>query len=156
VAFFGDSWTFGQGVADAQTLPQAFADILDHKLRVLNFGFPGYGPQQFVRAVETGLFDDLLRPDAKLFVFQTSAWHAERSSCKASFNLRAPKYWLVAGTPVFAGACAEGLERMFRETLGASAAYRVFVRPVVSAVSAGDIELYIAEILEAARLAKQR
>ena len=41
VAFFGDSMTFGQGVPDADTLPQAFADATGHRWRVLNLAFPG-------------------------------------------------------------------------------------------------------------------
>jgi hypothetical protein len=48
-AFFGDSMTFGQGVPDADTLPQAFADATGHRWQVLNLAFPGYGPQQFLR-----------------------------------------------------------------------------------------------------------
>lgn len=156
VAFFGDSMTFGQGVGDGETLPQAFADLSDRNLRVFNFGFPGYGPQQFLRAVETGRFDGLLRPDLKLIVYQTSPWHATRSSCKEGFVLEAPKYELIGGDPVFAGACAEGLTRLFREVVTNSATYRVFFRYVYEAASAADIELYLAEILKAARLAGQK
>jgi hypothetical protein len=59
-AFFGDSMTFGQGVPDAYTLPQAFADATGHRWRVLNLAFPGYGPQQFLRSLETDIFRDLL------------------------------------------------------------------------------------------------
>ncbi|MGH8513082.1 MAG: hypothetical protein ACREV8_03895, partial [Gammaproteobacteria bacterium] len=36
IVFFGDSYTFGEGVNDAETLPQAFADLLGRKERVLN------------------------------------------------------------------------------------------------------------------------
>ena len=80
VAFFGDSMTFGQGVPDADTLPQAFADATGYRWRVLNLAFPGYGPQQFLRALETDIFRDLLT-EPRLFVFLTAPWHAERSSC---------------------------------------------------------------------------
>jgi hypothetical protein len=68
--------TFGQGVPDAETLPQAFADATGYRLNVLNLAFlcgrhrislnvlnlafPGYGPQQFLRALETDMFRDLL------------------------------------------------------------------------------------------------
>jgi hypothetical protein len=52
--------TFGQGVPDADTLPQAFADATGHRWRVLNLAFPGYGPQQFLRSLETDIFRDLL------------------------------------------------------------------------------------------------
>ncbi|MGH9677151.1 MAG: SGNH/GDSL hydrolase family protein, partial [Candidatus Acidiferrum sp.] len=85
IVFFGDSYTFGDGVNDAETLPQAFADLLDRKERVLNLGFTGYGPQQFLRELETGLFDPLIGSRPRLFIFMTAAWHAERTACKASW-----------------------------------------------------------------------
>src|ERR1700733_7668455 len=55
VAFFGDSMTFGEGLPDYETLPQYFADLAGRALHVVNLGFPGYGPQQFLRALETNL-----------------------------------------------------------------------------------------------------
>src|SRR3984957_9673624 len=65
IVFFGCSFTFGEGVNDDQTLPQNFANQLDRKVRVLNLGFSGYGPQQFLREEETGRFDhapNILQP----------------------------------------------------------------------------------------------
>ena len=38
VVFFGCSYTFGLGLNDGETLPQAFADSLGRKQRVLNLG----------------------------------------------------------------------------------------------------------------------
>ena len=57
LVFFGDSFTFGEGLNDADTLPQVFADLLGRKQRVLNLGFSGYGPQQFLAELQTGRFD---------------------------------------------------------------------------------------------------
>ncbi|MBO0733061.1 MAG: SGNH/GDSL hydrolase family protein [Methylocapsa sp.] len=155
-AFFGDSMTFGEGLEDSETLPQAFADIYARRLRVLNLAFPGYGPQQFLRAIEAGRFDGLLQNGLKLIVYQTAPWHATRSSCKDGFTLRAPKYELDADNLVYAGACAEGFMRAFREAIGNAAFYRVFLRPFAETLSATDIELYLAEIQKAAQLAKER
>ncbi len=155
VAFFGDSMTFGQGLADSETLPQVYADLTGRKTRVLNFGFPGYGPQQFLRPLETGLFDPLLS-DTKIFVYETAAWHAERSSCLAGFMVRAPRYELRNGKPVFVGACAEGLARVWREIFVDGAAFRRFIRPIETAVGPADIELYLAELRRCAELVKQK
>jgi hypothetical protein len=154
-AFFGDSFTFGQGLSNAQTLPQVFADLSDRKMRVLNFGFPGYGPQQFLRALETGLFDQLLT-DAKIFVYQTAAWHAERSSCLAGFMTRAARYELRDGEPVYVGACATGMQRVLRDIFVSGAAYHRFVQPFANALGQQDIELYIAELRRSAELVKQK
>lgn len=46
---FGDSWTFGEGLNDAETLPQAFANLTG--AAVVNYGFEGASP------AETGAFD---------------------------------------------------------------------------------------------------
>ena len=155
VAFFGDSFTFGEGLDDPDTLPQSFADIDGRHLRVINFGFSGYGPQQFLRAIETGMFDRLLT-GAKVFVFQTSAWHAERSSCVADFSIRAPRYVLKGDDPVFTGPCTEGLDRKLHEFLGNSATFRFLLEPLRGAIGGKDIDLYIAEVRQAAALARAK
>jgi hypothetical protein len=154
IAFFGDSFMFGEGLSDDQTLPQIFSDLTDGKLHVLNFAFSGYGPQQFLRALEIRMYDDLLR-DARLFVFETAAWHAERTACSPPFTLRAPRYVMKDGRPAYVGACAEGLTRFLREILGHSAAYRTLVQPAQGAPSRADIELYIAIVGRAVALARE-
>ena len=155
VAFFGDSMTFGQGLPDADTLPQIYADLSGPKSRVLNFGFPGYGPQHFLRALETGFFDPLLT-NAKIFVYLTAPWHVERASCKAGFMARAPRYELRDGDVSFVGACAEGLNRVFQDVFMSGAALRRFVRPVTDAPTSADVELYLAELRRSAELVKQK
>jgi hypothetical protein len=154
VAFFGDSFMFGQGLPDDETLPQIFSDLEDRQLRVLNFGFPGYGPQQFLRALETSMYDGLLK-GARAFVFETGAWHVERAACSAPFTLRAPRYVLADGSVSYAGACAEGLARFVRAFLAHSAAYRALVQPVQSATTKADVDLYIATVLRAVKLARE-
>ena len=154
-AFFGDSLTFGQGLSDPQTLPQDFADLNARKIRVLNFGFPGYGPQQFLRATETGVFDPLLK-DTKIFVFETAAWHAERASCLAGFMARAPRYELHNGKLIYEGACAEGLNRILRDIFMNGAAYNRLIAPFVNVVGPADIKIYLAELRRCAELVKQK
>jgi hypothetical protein len=153
--FFGDSMTFGQGLSDTDTLPQVYADLTERKTRTLNLGFPGYGPQQMLRALETGLFDELIS-DAKIFVFQTANWHIERSSCMPGFMARAPRYELRDGEPVFVGACAEGLHRVLQDIVGGGAIFHSFVAPITDAVGAKDVELFIAELRRSAELVKQK
>lgn len=153
-AFFGDSMMFGQGLADSETLPQAYADLTGRKTRVLNFGFPGYGPQQMLRAVETGLFDPLLW-DTKTFVILTVGWHVGRASCRDGFMARAPRYELRDGQPVFVGACAEGLNRILEDIFVSSASFRRFARPMAETVTQADVEIYLAEIRHSAELVKQ-
>ncbi len=155
VAFFGDSFMFGQGLPDTDTLPQDYADLTGRKVRVLNFGFPGYGPQQFLRALETGMFDPLLT-DTKRFVYLTAAWHVGRASCRDDFMARAPRYELRGGEPVFVGACREGLVRFFQDAFMSSASFRRFLRPVADSVGPRDVEIYLAEFRRCAELVKQK
>jgi hypothetical protein len=155
VAFFGDSMTYGTGLPDAETLPQVFADATGRALRVLNLGFPGYGPQQFLRALETGMFDDLLQ-QPRLFVYQTVPWHTERSSCLTGYMLRAPRYVLVDGQPVFQGPCYADWKILLRGAVAGTALYRVFVNPARDGVGPADIELYIATVIRAGQIAREK
>jgi lysophospholipase L1-like esterase len=155
IAFFGDSFVFGEGLPDGETLPQVFSDLEARKLRVLNFAFSGYGPQQFLRALEARLYDGLLE-ESRLFIYETAPWHAERTACTPSFMLRAPRYVLRDGRVTFAGACAEGLTRLVREVIGHSAAFRALVQPAEGTPTRADVDLYIATILRAVTLAREQ
>jgi hypothetical protein len=151
IAFFGDSMTFGVGVADAETLPQLFADLTGRRLRVLNLAVGAYGPQQFLRTLETDLFKDVLeRP--RLFVYLTSQWHAERTSCMPEFVFLAPRYELIDGRPTFRGRC-HGLAYAL---LARSAIYRAFVEPAVRHIAPKDIDLYVAILIRSADLAREK
>jgi hypothetical protein len=55
--FVGDSFVFGEGTADAETLPAQFARGLKTGAHVVNLGVPGYAPSHLVRAIEGGLYD---------------------------------------------------------------------------------------------------
>ncbi|MGH6845411.1 MAG: SGNH/GDSL hydrolase family protein [Methylocella sp.] len=156
IVFFGDSYTFGEGVNDAETLPQAFADLLDRKERVLNLGFIGYGPQQFLRELEAGLFDPLIGARPRLFIFMTAAWHAERTACKASWTPPAPRYALENGQIVFKGACNEGPSLWLREWLENTTSYRLMVEPIRHKLSHDDVDLYIRILLAGVSLAKEK
>jgi hypothetical protein len=156
VVFFGDSFTFGDGVRNDETLPQAFADLTDQKLRVLNLALTGYSPQQFLREMETGRFDKVIGPDPKLFVFLTAPWHAERTSCKAYWTAHAPLYALENGRVAFKGACNEGASLLWREWLNNSALYRYFAEPWRHRVSNKDVELYVSVLEAAVKMAKEK
>jgi hypothetical protein len=156
IVFFGCSFMFGAGLNDGDTLAQAFADTLDRKERVVNLGFPGYGPQQFLSEMQSGLFDPVIGPQPRLFVFLTAVWHAERSSCKSHFARHSPRYILENGELVLKGVCREGLSLQLQEWLWNSAAYRVFIEPYERRVTHDDVELYVRIMLAAIDLAKKK
>lgn len=59
--FFGDSFMFGEGVQDDETLPAQFVAQSNGTFQGMNFGFHGYGPQQMAVAVESFFLDFALR-----------------------------------------------------------------------------------------------
>jgi hypothetical protein len=156
IVFFGCSFVFGEGLNDADTLPQAFADSLDRKRRVLNMGLSGYGPQQVLRLLQSGLSDAAIGPEPVLFVFMTGAWHAERLACKPYFVRFAPRLVSENGQIALKGACYEGTRLQLRDWLEGSAVYRLFVEPYLNRLSRDDVAFYISVVLETARLAKEK
>jgi hypothetical protein len=156
IVFFGDSFTFGVGVNDAETLPQLFADVLDRKQRVLNLGIGGYGPQQFLRELETGLFDHLIGSRPRLFIFMTWAGLAERTACKFSWVRWGPRYALENGRVALKGACDDELSLRVRESLEDMASYRLFIEPYLQKLTHKDVELYVRILLAAVNLAKEK
>lgn len=156
IAFFGDSFTFGTGLNDKDTLPQQVADLYDQKIRVLNFGFPGYGPQEFLRALETNMYDQLLRRQTRLAVFEAGSWLIERASCQAGWMLRAPRYKLIGNQPVFQGACYQHWPSFLTELFANTALYHSFVEGALHGPSHADVNLFIAILARAGELVREK
>jgi hypothetical protein len=155
IVFFGDSFTFGVGLNDADTLPQVFADLLGRKQRVLNLGVPASGPQQFLAELQTGRFDRVIGAQPRLFIFMTFAGHAVRTACKTFWVRWGPRYALENGQVLLKGACYDGLSLRVREWLENMASYRLFIEPYLQKGTHEDVELYIRILLAAVSLAKE-
>jgi hypothetical protein len=158
VAFFGDSFTYGAGVNDVDTLPQIFADLTNGAYHVVNFGVSGYGPQQMLRALETDLYP-VLKENPRLFVILTAPWHAFRTSCKADNAWFGPSYELENGIPVYKGSCASR-QSTFRQALTTmlrwTEAYDHFIGRREKPVGPQDMDLYIEILARSAEIAKQK
>lgn len=153
--FFGDSYTFGEGVNDADTMPQRYADLVPGQ-RVLNLAITGYSPQQFLREVEIGLRDDVIGPKPTAFLFLTSSFHAMRTACKETWVTRAPRYEFVDGRPAYQGRCYQGARLAGREFLENTALYRLAIRPYSMRLRRTDVDLYISILAQAVRISKER
>jgi len=151
VAFFGDSMTFGQWLADSETMPQLFSDLTGRRMHVLNLAVSSYGPQQFLRALETDLFSDILGKP-KLFVYMTSQFHVQRTSCMLGFVMLAPRYKLIDGHPQFQGRCRGLIYALAART----SIYKAFVEPALLHIGREDIDLYVAVLTRAGELARQK
>lgn len=55
ILFFGCSYTFGEGLADNETLPYQVGLLSGERFHIFNFGFEGYNPAQMLAALENGL-----------------------------------------------------------------------------------------------------
>jgi hypothetical protein len=159
VAFFGDSMTFGAGLNDNETLPQAFADLTDRRFRVLNLAVTAYGPQQFLRALEIGEHDALLKKDPRLFIMLTAPWHAGRTSCKERNQWYAPRYVMQDGAPVYRGACSEAASGLFgaaRALLRSTEMFHYFFESREPPIDEADVDLYVAVLGKAGETARQK
>jgi len=155
VAFFGDSMTFGIGLSDDQTLPQQFADLTGRRFRVFNLAISGFGPQQFLRVLETGLYDKLLAP-TQLVIYLTAPWHAERSACLRGFMFFAPRYELVDGRPQFEGSCGDTWSNRLRALLSLTSVTSGFFEPLLGRSGPKAIDLYVAILKRAGELAREK
>lgn len=154
IAFFGDSFTFGFGLDDADTLPQSFADIAPG-FNVVNLGYSGYSPSQVLREMQVGLFDKRLR-SPRLLVLQTAPWHAERTSCRLILSTPGPHYVKTGGTLAFKGPCATGLWRRVVESYKSQAFYQFFLEPLLTRPSHADIETYIGIVDAITKLVREK
>lgn len=102
--FLGDSFMFGQGIADGETLPAVFAAMNGLGVRTINLAAPGYAPNHWVRALETG------RPTGGP-VKAAVAWiipaHLDRVTGDGPWLGSSPHYALEAGVPRHTGSFTE-------------------------------------------------
>jgi hypothetical protein len=61
VLFFGDSFTFGQGLGDHETLPFRVHAESAQQYWTYNFGVNGYGAHQMLSALQQGLVRDIVQ-----------------------------------------------------------------------------------------------
>ena len=154
IAFLGDSLMFGEGLNDADTLPQLFADRFP-ALHVVNLAYSGYSPAQALRELQVGLYDQELAA-TRLFVLLTGAFHVERTSCGPFWVAYAPKYRMVDGELVDEGPCASGLwlkADLFIKQLGI---YRTFVEKYLDRPTGSQIEDYLNIVAAVTKIAHDK
>lgn len=91
---FGCSITYGSGVEDDETWPWRLEVELGGRLRVYNFAFSGYGPQQMLAALEGGRVAGTIEEPPRHAVFVTFYDHMRRVTGKGGFALHEPRYVL--------------------------------------------------------------
>lgn len=97
VVFLGDSFTFGEGLPDDAAIPYQLEELSGGRCRSYNFGFHGYGAQQMLRILETGLLDQAVTEQGPLVVvYGALLQHIERASGKMIWDEKVPRYRLNA------------------------------------------------------------
>ena len=139
-----------------EALPQAFADLIDRKLHVLNLALTGYSPQQFLREMETGRYDKVIGPDPKVFVFLTAPGTPSEPRARPTGPRTRRVYELENGSVVYRGECNAGLSLWLRDWLEDSAAYRRAVDTWRHRVSHDDVDLYVSELEAAVKMARAK
>ncbi|SEO93459.1 hypothetical protein SAMN02990966_03328 [Rhodospirillales bacterium URHD0017] len=105
--FLGDSFMFGQGIKDDETLPSLFAQLGDGKVRTLNLSAPGNAPNHLVRAFEAGLLDRYVGQPVKAVVVWIIPAQLARTTGDGSWLASSPRYELVDGKLVHTGSFTE-------------------------------------------------
>ena len=96
INFLGDSFTFGEGVADNQTMAYYVGDLVNgqsggslNPLQVKNYGIHGWGVHQSLAILQSKLDHR-----ANVQFVLTAPWHASRSACADFFTVGSPKFKL--------------------------------------------------------------
>lgn len=96
--FLGDSFTFGEGVQDWETMAYFVGEESKKsgkQVTVKNFGMSGGGVHQALAILQSkGAID------AQTHFMLTAPWHASRAACADFFTLGSPKYALGASGEV--------------------------------------------------------
>ena len=105
--FIGDSFIFGQGLRDDETMPSQFTKLNAPAARSINLGVPGYGPNHLVRAFEAGLLDRYTDRKVKAVVTWIIPAHLQRVTGDGSWLGSSPRYVLENGKLRYTGSFNE-------------------------------------------------
>jgi hypothetical protein len=157
VLFFGDSFTFGIGVNDNETLPYQVGIKSEGKYRIYNFADGGYGPHQMLSALEHNLVTNIVKcVGPKVAIYQTIPDHIKRSAGLIPWDYHGPKYILGKnGEVIFAGHFDDGkmITQKIIKYLNKSKIYRDIIgnRRFSDQQRDSDIDLFVGIVFASKR-----
>lgn len=96
---FGDSFTYGEGVNDDETLPFYINKKSKRQYRIYNFGFHGYGAHQALALLKSGAVKKVLSKDKKcdaiIAIYESLPTHIARTNGFSPWeqnNKKAPRF----------------------------------------------------------------
>ena len=90
--FFGDSFTFGEGVKDDETMPYRVSEKTKRRYQAYNFAFLGYGPHQMLAQLQEGLVDAAIACKPAVAIYQALPDHVSRAAGLEAWSQFGPKY----------------------------------------------------------------
>lgn len=159
--FLGDSFTFGEGVQDRETMAyfvgKEFKKSNKH-VTVKNFGMSGGGVHQALAILQSNA-----PIDAHTHFILTAPWHSSRAACADFFTLGSPKYVLDAsGDAIRDGYCrsfvwVEHSPKALRGLITSSNIFKL-IQDSLFVISDQDkqIELYLGILRAAAKKVASR
>jgi hypothetical protein len=94
--FFGDSFMFGEGLADDQTIPWRVGVLTNGDARAFNFGFHGFGAQQMLAALEGDRVAKSVACRPTHIIYEAIPDHVARAAGYYGFMRHGPRYELVS------------------------------------------------------------
>jgi hypothetical protein len=154
VVFMGDSFIFGEGLNDEDTIPYQFEELSGGQCRTYNFGFHGYGAQQMLRIIETGLLEKVVsNQQPMVVVYGALLQHIERASGRMIWDAKVPRYTLSpSGRAEFVGTFADdpNLEENLKRSRSLSDPRAQLIAGLTGPTrTPEDIKLYVQIVLQA-------
>jgi hypothetical protein len=156
--FMGDSFIFGQGLRDDESVAAQFAKVSDLEAHAVNLGVPGNSMNQLVRAFEAGLLDRYQDQHVKAVITWLIPAQLARVTGDGSWLSSTPRYVLEDGTLRYTGSFNE--YRLFNPIAGAKY-YLGEVFEFVDAIGMKQrqeqqIDLYVAMLARLQQYAREK
>jgi hypothetical protein len=157
--FMGDSYIFGEGLNDSETVPSQFAQRLATPGHVVNLGVLGYGPNHLVRAVESGLYDSYIKGKVAAVIVWSTPLQMPRVIGDGGWLGSSPRFELDAsGRPRYTGSFNS--YRLSNPSAGAWYLARTylasFARAAEAQVEHEQADLYVALMRRLRDLVRER
>jgi hypothetical protein len=94
ILFFGDSYTYGEGVNDDETMPYLTGIYTAGEYAIYNFGIHGHGPQHMLAEIDHGIVDSVLTHKPQFAIYQAIPEHVERLKGLYPWLMKGPHYTL--------------------------------------------------------------
>ncbi len=164
LVFFGGSFSFGEGVNDDQTFPYRVGVKTNGRYAVRNFAVGGYGPHQMLANLQSEFLDQRLNCKPTHFFYLTIPAHIARVAGLTSWDRHGPRFRLDANGEIVRVGNFDDPARIFGQIMEPRWLHRALDKFFAWQRFFGrardpnpaDLQLFIAVVRAAARLAKQR